>query len=206
MISEQDKKIIQDCIANQAPAWEKFILRFWGLVMWSIKTRLVKTSYKYTDSDTEDILQEVFCCLYSENKLSQLKDLSKITGWLYVLSANKAINYMKRTKGLVAEKSISIEEKITSSPENNITIADTLHDRNLNPIQQLDLKLKKEILSDIIESLQPKEKLVLNLYYLYENSVKEIALSVGLAQGSVASIISRAKDKIKLFIEEKEIK
>jgi len=206
MISEQDKKIIQDCINNLSPAWERFIRRFSGLVMWSIKTRLVKTSYKYTDSDTEDILQEVFCCLYSENKLSQLKDLSKITGWLYVLSANKAINYMRRTKGLVAEKSISIDEKITSSPENNITIADTLHAKTLNPIQQLDLKLKKEILADIIESLQPKEKLVLNLYYLYENSIKEISLSMGLAQGSVASIISRAKDKIKLFIEEKEIK
>jgi len=206
MISEQDKKIIQDCINNLSPAWERFIRRFSGLVMWSIKTRLLKTSYKYTDSDTEDILQEVFSCLYSENKLSQLKDISRITGWLCVLSANKAINYMRRTKGLVAEKSISIDEKITSGPENNITIADTLHAKTLNPIQQLDLKLKKEILADIIESLQPKEKLVLNLYYLYENSIKEISLRMGLAQGSVASIISRAKDKIKLFIEEKEIK
>ncbi len=206
MISDQDKKIIQDCINNTPDAWERFIQRFSGLVMWSIKSRLAKSDCLFTNDDIEDIRQEVFVFLYDNNRLSQLKDISKITSWLCILSGNIAVNYIKRVKGRVAGKSISIHEPVADSRQPDFTIADTLHTKTLSPAEQLDKKLKEEILSDIIESMHPKEKLVLNLYFTYENTIKEISGVLSMPQGSVASIINRAKDKVKQFIVEKEIK
>jgi RNA polymerase sigma-70 factor (ECF subfamily) len=189
----QDKNIIYSCIRGEAEAWQRFVQRFSGLVAWSIRERLTKSGYAFTNSDVEDIHQETFLSIYHNNKLKQLKDISKITAWVSIIAGNIAINYIKRVKGRLSEKSVSLFEKI----EPDLTVADTLESHSPNAREQVDKKLTSETLAKIIESLNPKEKIILNLYFTYENTIEEIAQLVNLAQGTVASIITRTKKKIK---------
>lgn len=198
---DQDKIIIDGCIKGRAEAWERFIQRFSGLLMWSIKARLEKARYSFTDEDAQDIHQEVFLSLYNSNKLSGLKDTSKIAAWLSIIAGNIAINYIKRVKGRVAEKSVSLFEEISAY----LTIADTLKTDDPGADEQLDENLQDEILAGSIETLNPKEKLILNLHFVYDNTIDEISQTLNLSQGTVASIIRRTREKIKQRLKEKGI-
>ena len=204
-MGQQDKKIIDGCIKGSDKAWKKFVRRFSGLVLWSAKSRLVKSGRTFTNNDLEDIHQEVFLSLYKNNNLSRLKNASKIAPWMAVLSGNIALNYIQRAKGRIAEKSVSLFEETHENESSAFTLGDALQAKTPHAAEQIDEKLKKEALDNAIESLNPKERLILNLYFVYENTVREISQNLNLAQGSVASIINRAKNKIKEDLRKKNI-
>jgi len=193
LISDLDKNIIKGCLKGQANAWEKFTQRFSGLVKWSIKTWLDKYGYSYTASDTEDIAQEVFLSLYHKNKLKQLKDTSRIAPWLSIIAGNAAVNYMERVKGKIAMKSISLFEETDSE----LTIADTLESNAPDIRQEIDEKLKQEILLKEIERLNPKERLMLSLFFIYRNTISEIAKHLNMPQGTVSTTINRIKERLR---------
>lgn len=188
-------------LSNQ-DVWNKFVKQFSGLVAWSARQRLTKSGYCFSDADIEDIHQEVFVSLYN-GKLKQLKDESKLPAWLAIISGGAAISYM-RQKGLVAQKSVSLFDEVTCDEGSSLTIADTLEDNNLSLYDEVDKKLRRETFAEMVESLNPREKIILNLHFTYENSIKEISHNLGLPEGTVASIIARAKDKLKARIKEKE--
>lgn len=181
-------------------AWNKFVEEFSGLVAWSARARLAKNDYFFTNADVEDIHQEVFVSLYS-GKLKQLKDKSKLAAWLAIIAGGIAVSYM-RQKGIVAQKSVSLFDEITCDEGQGLSIADTLEDNGPPLREQIDKRLQEEMLADTIESLNPKEKIILNLHFVYENGIKEIAQNLDLPQGTVASIIARAKDKLKERLKE----
>jgi len=192
-ISDLDKNIIQNCLKGETGAWAKFIQRFSGLVRWSIKSWLDKYGYSYTASDTEDITQEVFLSIYNKNKLKQLKDISRFPAWLSIIAGNAAVNYMERVKGKIAMKSVSLFEEIGSE----LSIADTLQSNAPDARQELDEKLKQEILAKEIERLSPKERIMLNLFFIYGNTISEIARHLNMPQGTVSTVINRARQKLR---------
>ena len=196
-ISTQDIKIIQGCINGRPDAWEKFVERFSGLVMWSVKSRLSKVGAYFSEEDLEDIHQEIFLSLYNTNKLKQLKNPSKIAAWLYIISGNIALNHIRCKKDRLMQKSVSLFEEIAAGEGSTLTIADILESKDLPLAEQIDKKIKQEILEKLVESLNPKEKIIFNLHFIHENTIEEIADNLSLAQGTVASIIRRLKEKLK---------
>ena len=197
-IPDQNKTIIDGCIKGRSEAWEKFVQRFSGLVMWSIRERLARSAYPFVNSDVEDIHQETFLSIYRDNKLRQLKNISSIATWVSIIAGNIAINYMQRIKGRLPGESTSLFEEISPG----LTIADTLESKKPACDEQIDSKIVKNLLTSIIKSLKPKEKIILNLYFVYENTIEEISKTLDLPEGSVASIIKRAKERIKKYLED----
>ena len=202
-LSDQDIKIITCCIKGQQDAWNKLVNKFSGLVIWSVRTRLAKSGYSFTDADVEDIHQEVFVSLYT-GKLKTLKDKSKLPGWLAIICGGIAISYM-RQKGIVAQKSVSLFCETTGDQNSGLTTADTLEADDPPICEEIDKKLQQEILSEIIESLNYREKIILNLYFIHNNSIREIAQNLSLPEGTVASIIARTKDKLKAQLKQKDL-
>ena len=195
-----DKDIIDGCVKGESGAWEGFVRRFSGLVMWTVRDRLAKAGYPFTEQDTEDIHQEVFLAIYNKNRLKYLKDTSRVAPWLCVISSNTALNYIK-SKGRINRDAIPSSEE--TGP--GITLIETFVSKEMPADRQLDEKLKKEIVCEAIESLKPNEKIALNLYLVHENTISEIAQILNMQQGTVSSIISRAKDKIKERLKTKGI-
>lgn len=199
--SQQDKNVIEGCIKRRPGAWDKFVRQFSGLVMWAIRQRLARAGFDFTNSDAQDIHQEAFLCIYKNNKLSQIRDASKIASWLAVLSGNIAVNYIRRARGRLAEKTVELSCEMAENAGHGL--ADALEADCPAVDEQIDGELQKEILNRAIESLKPREKIILNLYYICENTVKEISENLNLSQGTVASIIARTKDKIREIFKRK---
>ena len=201
-ITDTDKNIIEDCVSGQKGAWGKFVQHFSGLIIWSIKSRLLKFGLTFTKDDVEDIHQEVFLCIYKDNSLNRLKDISKAASWLSILAGNIAITYI-RQNGCVVNKSVSLFEEIAQNQDCALMIADKLQSENPLPAENIDKNIQEETLANIMECLQPREKLILSLYYVYDNTINEIARNLAIPQGSVASILARVKDKIRIDFQQK---
>ncbi len=199
---KQAKRLIDGCLKANQGAWESLLDKFSGIVIWSIRQRLNVSGYLFSEQDVEDLYQEVFVSLYKNNKLSQLKDPSRLACWLSILAGNIAVNYARDQKWRMREKSVPLSSDITGQKDGSLTIADILETNQPGADCQIDKEITEAALARAIESLNSKEKLILNLYLGYENGLKEIAQFLRMPQGTVASILARAKKKIrrKMFL------
>lgn len=65
---------------------------------------------------------------------------------------------------------------------------------------EANLNMKK-----LLETLNEKEKLVMTLYYNDDFTTREISNILSESEGTIKSRLSRAKNKIKLYIEEENL-
>jgi len=84
-------------------------------------------------------------------------------------------------------------ESIIYSDDDDITIKDTLEDKNVvSPESSLEYKEQIDLLSKSIEKLKEKDKLVLNLYYYEKLTLKEIGQVLEVSESRVSQLHSRA--------------
>lgn len=93
------------------------------------------------------------------------------------------INYM----------SILSLESVIYSDDDDVTIMETLEDKNaISPEESLEYKEKLEVLSEAIEKLKEKDKLILKLYYYEKFTLKEIGQVLEVSESRVCQLHSRA--------------
>ncbi len=135
---------------------------------------------------TEDIVQEVFISLWE--KRHSLNQDQEISGWLFVVSYNRSISYLKRKlqESLVLAK--------TSLQQNMEEAIDTADAENL-------INGQITLLEKAIEQLSPQKRKVFELCKLqrktYEEAGKELMLSKHTVKEYLASAIISIKDFIK---------
>jgi RNA polymerase sigma-70 factor, ECF subfamily len=125
------------------------------------------------DSDNaSDILQEVFVTLFE--KLNGGTAVLYINTWLYRVTLNKSIDYVKRQKKY---------EKIDVLPEDSFEN------------DSLEEKEKKVIIRKALKTLKPKEHAML-VMYSEGFSYKEISDSIGIRFSSVGKTLERTLEKM----------
>ena len=73
-------ELVQNCIKKDKRAWDIFVERYSKVVFWAIRNRLKRFGYNFDEGDIEDIHQDVFISLWSDNKLAQIKDKDRVAG------------------------------------------------------------------------------------------------------------------------------
>jgi RNA polymerase sigma-70 factor (ECF subfamily) len=129
----------------------------------------------------EDIVQEVFLTLYF--KSGSIRDRNKIKHWLARTTANRAIDYLRRSQKVVALS----EDFFIQLPDNTRADPGLEMDKN---------ELAREI-HKAINRLPEEMKILVILYYFLELPQKEIAATMGLPQGTVKTRLRRARLSLK---------
>lgn len=84
-------------------------------------------------------------------------------------------------------------ESVIYSDDDDVTIMETLEDKNsVSPEESLEYKEKLEVLSEAIERLKEKDKLILKLYYYEKFTLKEIGQVLEVSESRVCQLHSRA--------------
>lgn len=101
---------------------------------------------------------------------------------------------------------ISLDEVIFSKEGNDSSLSDIIKDDNtILPEEEFIKNEQKEILMEAISSLKDREKTILNLYYVEELSLKEIAYILDISIPRVSQIhgkiLTKLKDLIKLALK-----
>lgn len=121
--------------------------------------------------DEDEILEEL--------KINK-KELSKIHETVHCLS------------------NVSLESTIFSSDGNDIYLKDVIEDENIASPEEVLLKNeRKKLLKGAIDTLDEREQIILNLYYVEELSLKEIAYILDISTPRVSQIHGKILVKLR---------
>lgn len=133
-----------------------------------------------SDDECEDILQEVFIKSYLN--LNDYNHGLKFSSWIYRITHNQVISYYRSLKARPEGYLISIDDNEA------LGLAD-----GLNLELNIDASLNNAKISQVLSSLDKKQREILVLKFLEEKSYQEISDIIKKPSGTVASSINRAK-------------
>lgn len=130
--------------------------------------------------DAEDIVQNAFVKAF--HNLHTFRADSKFSTWFYRIVYNTALSYIN-----VA----SFHTEFVDYRElNNESQSD-----DWNPVAQMEEHERKVIIARTLESMPKEESLILTLFYLEENSIKDVALITSLSESNVKVRLFRARKR-----------
>lgn len=141
-------------------------------------------SYMKNREDAEDACQEVFLKIWKTK--SAFEDRSKYTTWLYSIARNTCLDLLKKNSKHLHEE-----------------IPEALPDQNGTPEKSYIAKEFEESVYSALGLLDTDMKAVLLLREKAGMSYSEIAETLGIAEGTVKSRISRAREMLLKKLEGK---
>lgn len=135
--------------------------------------------------EAEDLLQNVFVKAYE--KFSSFDQDREFSSWIYRISHNEAVNYLKRKA-----------RKTFLSWEDIVTAKDRLESSSKERSAQEEW-IRKEVRDDVrlaLGRLNEKYREILILRFYLDHSYEEIAKIIGRPTNTVGTLISRAKKRL----------
>lgn len=139
--------------------------------------------------DTEqarDMAHDVF--IKVTTNLDKYKGTSELSFWIYAITYNHCIAYLKKAKRL---KFAPIDESVDSADEGENKLTETI---------VRDLHLTQ--LSRLIKQLKPEEEIILMMRYEEQMNIKQIATILELGESAVKMRLKRVRNRLaELFNE-----
>lgn len=179
-MSLTDKELVNNALASPE-AFGAIVVRFEH----RLDAYLQRIIYA-TKEDREDLLQEIFLSAY--RYLHSFNSDYSLSTWLYTIAHNKAMSFLRKNR-----RRFAIEQQNKEGEENEVEMiaSDLDIEEQVSRLLHLE-KVKKEM-----ESLTITEREVLVLRYCEEKDYIEIASILKMPEGTIASLIHRAKYKLK---------
>lgn len=109
---------------------------------------------------------------------------------------------VSRVENYINYMAIISLESVIYSDDDDVTIMETLEDKDsVSPEDSLEYKEKLEILSEGIEELKEKDKLILKLYYYEKLTLKEIGQVLEVSESRVCQLHSRAIRNLRVIMQ-----
>ena len=157
------------CIINR---YEKKLLRY------------MKRISNMPEEELQDILQETFIKAYYN--LNNFDSDLKFSSWVYRIAHNSIIDAHRKNKIRPQGNLVDIEDNLLQ----NIA-SDT------NVLKEVDQKYVRKNIEDALENMEQKYQEVLILKFFEEKDYKEISDILKKPMGTVATLLNRAKKKLK---------
>ena len=131
--------------------------------------------------DAEDIVQDAFVKAF--HNLHTFKSGSKFSTWFYSIVYNTAVTQIR-----------SSSYNIQYVDYENMDVSDMYTD--FDTISQIEEEEKKKMINMALEKMPRDEALILTLFYLEENSIKDIVKITGLTESNIKVKMHRARKRM----------
>lgn len=175
---KEDGELVKLSLKNQAYFY-CIISRYEQVILHYIQR--ISASSK---EDAEDILQEVFFSVYAN--LNDFDNSLKFSSWIYRIAHNKTVSAWRKNK--VRPQSISTDEN--SNLFNFIASDEDI-------VRDLEKKCTTKELQSALNKLDEKYREVLVLKFIEDKDYREISDILKKPMGTVATLINRAKGKLR---------
>lgn len=132
------------------------------------------------EAEAKDLTQDVFLHLFVNIKKFNFK--AKFSTWLYSLTYNFCVNYLNRDK----EKKISAQ---SNDIDEEYKLSVEVSDYSL-------FQMKVDRLEQVLLKIPPEDKMILQLKYQDDVSIKELVELLQISESAVKMRLSRAKTKV----------
>jgi RNA polymerase sigma-70 factor (ECF subfamily) len=177
-----EEQLIRRSIQGDQAAFGKLIVRYQDFVF-SLCLRVLQQR-----EEAEEAAQDAFLKAY--RKLASFRQQSRFSTWLYTLTYRTALD-RARQKGIPVQ-GIDGEEQYIQLPAASCSLAD----------HQLERRENQQILEQLLQQLPAQERTPLSLYYLQEQSVREIAKITGLTVSNVKTWLFRSRERLRKQVGE----
>lgn len=173
-----DQELVAAALGDSA-AYEPLVRRYQAPL-----TRYLFRLGCRSQGDADDILQEVFLKAY--RNLNSYDPSLKFSSWLYRITHNEAITFFRKAgRGPQVARS-----------DDELVFLETVPGES-DLAAELDARLDGAAVRDAIAGLDPKYRDVLVLRFLEDRSYEEISDILRKPPGTVATLISRAKSRLR---------
>lgn len=175
MTTNQDQKYIAKVLNGETQAFT-FLVDAYKDYVFTIAYNIVKSK-----EDAEDIAQEAFIKAFKQ--LHSFKGDSKFSTWLYTITFRTAISAVRKVKLEVTD----IDAYVINNHSDEALVS------QLKILQKAD---QRHYIKKALKLLPKFDALVLTLYYLHENTTKEIETITGFSKSNIKVRMYRARKKL----------
>lgn len=182
-----DEELVKISLSNQdvyvylIKRYEKQLLRY------------VFRLSSFSHDEAEDVVQEVFIKVYQN--LNNFDHKLKFSSWIYRITHNQVISTFRKNKRQIRSVTWDVDNELVQNLKSDFDIGKEL-DNNY---------LQKEI-KKVLDKMDFKYAQVLALKFLENKSYKEISDILQKPQGTVATLINRAKKNFHKELAKQDIK
>lgn len=188
--AKEDLKLVKLALTNNdARAYSTLVSKYRDTLYYMLFERL----------NNVDLAQELTIEAFGKafSKLHLYSEKYAFSTWLFAIARNNSIDYLRKNRASI--KSIEDFKKNTSS----IDISELQSDQK-SPETIFISKQKLQIINELIDKLNSKQKELIKMRYLKEYSIKEIADIKSLKVNTVKVQLHRARAALfKLFSKNK---
>ena len=169
----QIEDLLEACKQNNPKAQLEIYNRYYK-AMYNTALRILHDSH-----DAEDVMQEAFIKAF--DKLDSFQGTASFGAWLKRIVINESIGWLRKRR-----KNICLDEKIQLPDEPEIKM-DTS-----------DWQVKN--LMNAINRLKDNYRIAISLHYIEGYDYEEMMQILGLSYANVRTLVSRAKNKLKILL------
>lgn len=188
--TDPDVRLMLQVRDDNAAAFEELVLRYQARLI-TVLQNLVR------DRDrAEELAQDVFLRVYRARK-SYLPD-AKFSTWLFTIAHNVGSNAI-RTLSRRREVHVTATRggDASGKPLDDLATAPS----GLMPARQLDKAELTEVVRAAVDSLNERQRMAILLAKFEHMSYVDIAATMGLSIKAVKSLLSRARENLRVILE-----
>lgn len=170
-----EKQLVKQILAGDTSAFGYFVDTYQDMAM-TIAFRVCGNR-----QDAEDIVQDSFVKAF--HNLHTFKSGSKFSTWFYSIVYNTSINAIR-----------SAGHNVHYADYSETDIADLYPDYDI--FEQIEEQERLAMLNKALAMLPKDESVILTLFYLEENSIKDVAKMVGLTEVNIRVKLHRARKRM----------
>ncbi len=174
--SDYSDELLAETARHDVDAFSELVSRYEERLL-----RYIQRISYFSREEAEEVLQEV--CLKAWKNLNDFDEKLKFSSWIYRIAHNETITEYRKSKSRGHENKVEWDEDLLGAFPDNINL----------PFE-LDEKMKKEKVREILGLMPEKYREILILKFLEERSYEEISDILRIPPGTVAALISRGKN------------
>ena len=183
---ESTAELIEACLAGDDTARARFISRYGEFIWRGVARKLAAHStLPPVYGDVDDVYNEFIARLLADDcrMLRRLRGVRRIDAWLMVAARNHAVDYVRRWASRMRGQMLLEREPPPAHAE--------------DPAASAIRKERAETTRALVALLGPRDKLVVDLYFMHGLKYSEIAEVTGQNINTVAARLHRAKQKLR---------
>ncbi|MEM0993491.1 MAG: sigma-70 family RNA polymerase sigma factor [Bacteroidota bacterium] len=165
----RESEYIQRILSGDADAFRYFVREYQSYA-YTLAFRIVRRP-----EEAEEVVQDAF--LKAFRALGHFKQQSKFSTWFYPIVTRQALSHVRKRK----------------MPLVDIAMAAQQADESEDAARLVKTTERKVMIEQILDQMKPKERLVLQLHYLEEQSIEEIVSISGFSKSNVKVLLHRGR-------------
>ena len=180
-----DEQIIQNCLAGNQQGYSALVKKYEKLVF-TLSLRIVKDR-----EDAHEVAQDAF--LKAFRYLGDFRGDCKFSTWLYKIVYSTSLNHLRKKRPEIL--SFDDDAKPISLPTLHAQSADYLTEKNE----------QSQLIENAIAQLPTNYATIITLFYLYEQKIDEICITMEINNSNAKTQLSRARQRLKEILEQQNL-